>query len=210
MIRSKTEIINGNRTSDLRDGALVVKNGDVELFIVMDGCSGKSMSGIFVDLMQKNMKAKFLQLTPEQISPSNLKSSILEIIEASRLSVKMECIPSAMSIAIMAVIASRVSVIMYRGDAAIGRVRRDGSIRWITRPDIAGKPNVDECIGCPDRNVVRKLIKNNQPVELTEIIVSPFNTLNKFVMATDGWWDNSFLESSLGKDDSTVIHIERV
>jgi serine/threonine protein phosphatase PrpC len=210
MIRSKTKIINGNRTSDLRDGALVVKNGDVELFIVMDGCSGKSMSGIFVDLMQRNMKAKFLQLSPEQILPTNLKPSIIKILEASRLNVKMECIPSAMSIAIMAVIASRVSVIMYRGDAAIGRVRRDGSIRWITRPDIAGKPNIDECIGCSGRNAVRKLIKFNRPVELTEIIVSPFNTLNKFVMATDGWWDNSYSESGLEKDDSTVIHIERV
>jgi hypothetical protein len=53
MIRSKTMITKGNRTSDLRDGALVVKNGDIELFIIMDGCSGKSMSGVFVDLCKR-------------------------------------------------------------------------------------------------------------------------------------------------------------
>lgn len=207
MIESQTTTTKGNITPSNDDGTLIVTVNDVDFCVVMDGCSNRKNSGKFVRLMTNELEQGLLELTPEQLAPTNIRETLEKTLEVARQRVARECIPASLSILILAILEEKQALAFWTGDCVLGVRQKNGEIHWLTVPHTVLSEVVDKVKGNPKRHILTHVIKCHQPARLEGEIAFTTNESQCLLLATDGWWARFEHQDGSLEDDSTLMEV---
>lgn len=201
--------INGTNTISNRDTYLHATNRNIDLYVVLDGCSSKPKSGDFSVSTAEYVKNAFEVLSEGQLEPKNVKASLERIFQSARQNVGCKYPEAGLSLAALAVINDSVALVLHIGDCSVGYINRANHLYWVTQPHTLLYAPIEEIMNSPLRHYLKRVFKYNgkQPLEWK---VRPFNGSDRYILATDGWWDVN--NSKLGKlpsDDVTMLGIQR-
>ena len=186
-MKASTVSISGQRTDDNRDVLLTELNHGIALYMLVDGSSSRAQSGEFAKHLVESITHGFQALTPEQVSASKIKETLIGLLKASQLQVR-QTYPAASASLNMVAITGSVALTLYLGDCLLGRLNKQQKIKWLTQPHCSqGHIEIEKLALIPERNLLTKSAKARR-FESPQWKVIALRQDQKLILASDGFW----------------------
>jgi len=179
--------ISGQRTADNRDVLMADLNHGVALYMLVDGSSSRAQSGEFAKHLVESIRHGFQALTPEQVSPLQIKETLIGLLKTSQQSLK-QTYPAASASLNMVAIMGSVGLVLHLGDCLLGRLNKSSNIKWLTQPHChQGHLEIETLALIPERNLLTKSAKARR-FESPQWKVIALRQNQKLILASDGFW----------------------
>lgn len=187
----KTQVvsISGQRTTDNRDAILAELNHGIALYMLVDGSSSRARSGEFAKQLAESIQNSFQALTPEQVSPSNIKEVLNSLLKTAQQQAR-KTYPAASASLNMVAITGSVALTLYLGDCLLGRFNKYQEIKWLTQPHChLGHIEIEKLALTPEHNLLTKSFKSRR-FESPQWKVIALRENQKLILASDGFWSD--------------------
>ncbi len=179
--------ISGQRTADNRDALFAELNHGIALYMLVDGSSSRAQSGEFAKHLVESIKHGFQALTPEQVSSSKIKETLIGLLKVSQQQAR-QAYPAASASLNMVAITGSVALTVYLGDCLLGRLNKRQKIKWLTQPHCSqGHIEIEKLALIPERNLLTKSVKSRR-FESPQWKVLALKNNQKLLLASDGFW----------------------